>query len=380
MVEDARPIRVSYLEALRQKTPLMLDALSALVEAESPSREPVAIKACADVVADIGEKLLGTAPEFAQTEDRVHLHWKYPGERPIVLIGHFDTVWPLGTTARWPFSVNGDKANGPGTFDMKAGLVQGLFAVAELEDRTGIEIICNSDEEIGSVTSEPLIEEAARRASAALILEPSEKGALKIARKGVQGHDIEIVGRAAHAGLEPAKGINAVVELAHQILAIEDIARPEEGTTVTPTVASAGTASNTVPAAARVHIDVRALSLEELKRVQNELEAMACKIPGATLTVRSTRPRSPLPSSASTDLFGVAVGIGERLGMGRLNGVTVGGGSDGNLTAGVGTPTLDGLGAVGSGAHAEGEHVVVSAMAERAALVAELIQELRRRT
>ncbi len=354
----------------------MVDALQRIVEAESPTENLDAVLHAAREVAEVGKGLLGTGPEVIEVEGRTHLRWRF-GQPRVLILGHFDTVWPIGTVQRWPFSLDGDRATGPGIFDMKGGLIQGLFALSTLGDLEGVEILFNSDEETGSLTSQTLVEEAARRVRAALVLEPSANGALKVARKGIATFLMVVTGRAAHAGLEPERGINAFVELAGQIDAITRMCSLDAGTTVTPTLTQAGTAQNTVPAHAQTWIDVRARTNAELDRVQSELQGLTAKLEGADLTVERRHFRSPLERSASTKLFDLAVAHAEQLGLGKLQGVEVGGGSDGNLTAGVGCPTLDGLGAVGDGAHAEGEHIFVSKMAERAALVASLVDELR---
>lgn len=364
------------LHSLQEKTKAMLDSLELIVNNESPSKDLEAIRTCADELAKLGTSILGAEPERLGAEKR-HLRWRF-GDGPAVLIlGHFDTVWPRGTVDRWPFSSDGDKATGPGIFDMKAGLIQGLFALGSLGDLAGIEILFNSDEEIGSESSIGFIEESARRASAVLVLEPSEGGALKLARKGVASYVLSVEGRAAHSGLEPERGINAVVELAHQILEISRIGREEVGTTVTPTVASAGTTSNTVPAAARVAIDVRAKTVAELERVDKEMGDLSAKVEGSKLMLERKAPRLPFEREMSSGLFEKARDIAKDLGFPDLDGVEVGGGSDGNITAALGVPTLDGLGAVGKGAHAEGEHISISAMPQRAALVAALVERLR---
>lgn len=361
----------------------MVAALRTLVEAESPSSQPAALRACAAAVAALGEELLGAAPEWLEADGHPHLRWSW-GHAParVLLLCHLDTVWPLGTLEGWPFTVTGGVASGPGAFDMKAGLVQGLYALAALgaEGRDGVTVLVTSDEEIGSPTSRALIEQAARGVAAALVLEPSagEAGALKTVRKGVATYQVDVTGRAAHAGLEPERGVNALVELAHQTLALRRVADPAKGTTVTPTVASAGTTDNTVPAQALLRIDTRAATPEEQARVDRELHALRPVLAGARLTVRRETMRPPLPASASAELFGLAQRLAAELGIGPLEQATVGGGSDGNLTAGMGVPTLDGLGAVGGGAHAPGEHVRVAAMPQRAALVAALIEALRR--
>lgn len=369
--------RVTLLDSLRSRTEAMLTALDALVSIESPTADAAACDAAAKVAADLGQELLGEAPTWVAAAGRHHLHWSFAGARRVVLIGHLDTVWPMGTLARWPFDRVDDTATGPGIFDMKAGVIQCLYALSALDDLSGIDVLLTTDEEVGSPSSRPLVEDVARGAVAALVLEPSAGGALKTARKGVSLYELSVQGRAAHAGLEPEKGVNALVELSHQVLAARAISRPEVGTTVTPTVAAAGTTSNTVPASASMKIDSRAATVEEQKRVDRALHGLEPVEPGASIVMTGAPNRPPLPASASAALYERASRVAEALGLPPLRSIEVGGGSDGNFTAGVGTPTLDGLGAVGDGAHAEGEHVVISAMADRAALVAALVDDLR---
>ena len=370
------PARV---EALRGRLDEMVAALRTLVEAESPSADRDALAACARVAAKLGGSLLGAEPERVEVGDRTHLRWRLGGPTRVLLLCHYDTVWPLGTLETWPFSVAGGVATGPGAFDMKAGLVQGLFALASLDDREGVTMLVTADEEVGSTTSRELIEAEAAGATAALVLEPSAgpAGALKVARKGTSTYEVEVRGRAAHAGLEPEKGANALIELAHQVLALERLARPELGTTVTPTVASAGTTQNTVPAQARFRVDVRAFSTEEQERVDRDLKRLEPVVAGTSVVVHGDPNRPPLPEQASAELFALASKLASELGLAPLASAAVGGGSDGNITAGIGVRTLDGLGAVGGGAHALGEHVVLDGMPERAALVAALVDALR---
>jgi glutamate carboxypeptidase len=357
----------------------MVDLLAALVAAESPSSEPEAVAACARLVSEAASQLVGEKGEEVVVDGRTHLRWRFgSGPTRVALIGHVDTVWPLGTTARWPFAVSDGIATGPGAFDMKAGIVQLLHALVEVEERDGIAVLLTADEEIGSPTSRALIEDTARDAAAALILEPSAGAALKTARKGVSNYQVIARGRASHAGLEPEKGVNAAVELAHVVVGLAAMAKPDEGTTVTPTVVHGGTATNVVPAEAAVDVDVRAATPDEQARVDAAFRRLTPTIPGAELEVRGGPNRPPLPAASSLDLFRRARAAAERLGQPPLEGVEVGGGSDGNFTAAVGVPTLDGLGAVGGGAHAEGEHVVLAAMPDRVALLAELISDLLR--
>ncbi|MBV9293601.1 MAG: M20 family metallopeptidase [Frankiales bacterium] len=353
----------------------LLDDLAALVSVESPSRDLTAVARCADVVDDLAAQRIGRRAERVDVDGRLHLRWTF-GEPRVVLLGHLDTVWPLGTLDRWPFEIDGDRATGPGVFDMKAGLVQTFAALQSLDDCNGVAVLVTSDEEIGSTSSQQLIEDTCRNASAVLVLEPSADGALKIARKGVGMFRVEVTGRAAHAGLEPERGINATVEAAHQVLAIAGLGRAEVGTTVTPTLLSAGTTVNTVPASATIAVDVRAETVAEMARVETALQSRGPVLPGAAVKVVADSVRPPFERRHSAQLFDRAQRLAERLGLGSLDGVAVGGGSDGNLTAALGVPTLDGLGAVGGNAHAEGEWLSVSALPQRTALVAALVNDL----
>ena len=353
-----------------------LDALAALVEVESPSTDPAACERCADVLDELGSERLGARAERVAAGRSPALVWRFGGPTRVLLVGHLDTVWPLGTLAEMPFRVEGDRVTGPGVFDMKAGLVQVLRALASLDRLDGVTLLVTSDEEIGSPGSRSLIEAEARGAAAALVLEPSAGGAVKSARKGVSLYTLHVSGRAAHAGLEPERGVNALVELAHQIPRIAELGAPAAGTTVTPTVAAAGTTMNTVPESARVQVDVRASSAAEQERVDRAIRDLRPVLDGAGLRVEGGPNRPPLPEEASAALLSAAQRLAPSVGIADLRAVAVGGGSDGNFTAGVGTPTLDGLGAVGGGAHARDEWTDVSAMAPRAALVAALVREL----
>jgi glutamate carboxypeptidase len=299
----------------------------------------------------------------------------------VLLLAHLDTVWPAGTITRSPFRVSDGRAYGPGVFDMKAGLVQALFALAALLQtspvRPSIDLLVTADEEIGSPDGRALIEASAQGAAAVLVLEASQDGNLKVARKGVSNYVLHFAGRAAHAGLEPDKGVNALTAAAHAILELETIADRDRGTTVTPTLAAAGTSQNTVPATASVHLDVRAASASEQDRVDQALRHLR-PAAGASITVDGGPNRPPMEESAARELATLAQRAARRCSLPELGSARVGGGSDGNFTAALGVRTLDGLGAVGGGAHAEGEHVLVDTMPERAALLAALIVELER--
>ncbi|MFI8883980.1 M20 family metallopeptidase [Streptomyces sp. NPDC053813] len=362
--------------ALEAGLPSLLADIEDLVRTESPSGDPAAVADCARVAAGIGTRLTGAAPEWIDGSGRPALRWRFGSGDRVLLLGHFDTVWPVGSLATHPFEVAGGRLTGPGCFDMKAGVAQLFHALSVLDDLDGVSVLLTGDEEIGAPASRTLIEAEARRNRAVLVLEASEGGALKTARKGISGYELTVAGRAAHAGLEPHKGINTTTELAHQVLALSALTDPAAGTTVTPTVAASGTTRNTVPDAARLMVDVRVATAAEQDRVDRAVHGLRPVLDGASLTFSGGPDRPPLPTSASAGLFALARGLYAELGLGTLRGVAVGGGSDGNLTAGAGTPTLDGLGAVGGGAHADDEHVTVAELPRRAALVASLVASL----
>jgi glutamate carboxypeptidase len=308
-------------------------------------------------------------------DGRTHLRWRFGAGTPtVLLLGHHDTVWPRGARDRLPSGVADGVLRGPGCFDMKTGVVMAFHAVAALPDRAGISILITGDEELGSPSSRDLIESEARGCLAAFVLEASaEGGHLKTARKGVSLYRVHVEGRAAHAGLEPERGVNAAIEAAHLLLAVAGLGDPAKGTTVTPTLLAAGTTTNTVPAAAEFAVDVRAFSVTEQDRVDAALHALTPTLPGATLRIAGGPNRRPLEARMSADLFARAVAIGTDAGLTPFDGVAVGGGSDGNLTAAVGVPTLDGMGAVGGGAHADDEHVIVALIPERILLLERMV-------
>jgi glutamate carboxypeptidase len=306
-----------------------------------------------------------------------------PSSPQILVLGHIDTVYPLGTLRQMPFRVSKGKAFGPGTFDMKGGLMLALFAVDALREMGAwpekrLVFLWTSDEEIGSATSRAIIEREARKSDAVLVLEPSlgPQGKLKTARKGIGGAEIIVRGRAAHAGIEPEKGVNAVHELALQIQQLMQLNNPARGITVQATVVSGGTASNVVPAEARAQIDIRFEKLADAKKLDAAIHSLRPILNGAKIEVRGGINRPPLERTAGVHkLFHHAQEIMALMKL-KLDEASTGGGSDGNLTGALGIPTLDGLGAVGDGAHTPGEHVVVSKLPERAALLAWLLMTL----
>jgi glutamate carboxypeptidase len=360
------------------RLPEILDDTAELVTCESPSSDLAAVAASADVVARLGRRLLGAEPERVVLDGRAHLRWRTGSGQPrVLLLGHHDTVWPAGSLQAHPLSLSGGVLRGPGCFDMKTGLVMALHAVAALGVPDGLTILVTGDEELGSPSSRPLIEAEAAGCLAALVLEAAaEGGAIKTERKGTSQYHVRIGGKAAHAGLEPEKGVNATVELAHQVLAVSALADAGRGTTVTPTAAFAGTTMNTVPAAGELAVDVRMWDSDEQQRVDGAIRSLMPVITGAALEVDGGPNRPPLPAAASGALFERARLLAARLGLPPLGRAAVGGASDGNFTAGIGTPTLDGLGAVGGGAHADNEHVLIDQIPGRTALLAALTGEL----
>jgi glutamate carboxypeptidase len=373
---------VASLAGFDRLLPRMLTDLAELVTCESPSADQPALAGSARLVAGQGTRALGVEPELLVHAGCPHLRWRLgTGPRRVLVLGHHDTVWPLGTLADVPWSVEDGVVRGPGCFDMKAGLVQAFTALGELRaagaDLDGVTVLVTGDEEIGSPSSADLIRTEATGCDAVLVLEASaDGGALKTGRKGASMYEMVVTGRAAHAGLEPEKGVNTTVELAHQVLAIAALADPERGTSVTPTVLTSGATTNTVPAAGRLGVDVRALTAAEQQRVDDGIRALAPQVPGAVIEVRGGINRPPLEEAQSAGLFALAQAAADRLGLPRPAGVTVGGASDGNFTAGIGVPTLDGLGAVGGGAHALDEHLIAAELPRRAALLAALVESV----
>src|SRR5664279_508567 len=370
------------VSALASKLPALLADLEALVRCESPSADLSAVRQSADLIARIGGERLGAAADRIEVEGCSHLRWRFGTvANRIVILAHHDTVWPLGTLATHPWSIEGNVIRGPGTVDMKAGLVQAIHALAALIERrvplAGVCLLVTGDEEIGSPTSRALIEREAFGCEACFVLEGAgPRGSLKTGRKGTSLYRLEVTGRAAHAGAEPEKGVNSSVELAHLILAVSTLGDPALGTSVTPTVAGAGTTTNTVPAAAFLNVDVRARTAVEQQRVDLAVRAITPTLPGSVLTVLGDINRPPMEVSSGVELFERAVRLGRRDGLGEFTQSSVGGASDGNFTAGIGVPTLDGFGAIGGGAHADSEHVLVTSLVPRSALLVALIRDL----
>lgn len=358
----------------------LLGDIRELVECESPSSDDAALAASADRVAELGTRLLGVAPERLGDGGGHHLLWRFGRNGGVLLLGHHDTVWPIGS---WPevWTEQDGRVSGPGIFDMKTGIVLALHAVAALEDRDGVAILITSDEELGSPGSRDLIRAEARRAGSVLVLEAAaDGGALKTARRGISTYRITATGRAAHAGLEPERGINASVELAHQILEVERIGTGADGATVVPTLLAAGTTTNTVPALGTLSVDVRGDSAEVLDAVDRRLRSLTAVLPGAEVGVERLFAVPPLERASSAELYDLATRLSAELGLPTPTEIAVGGASDGNTAAAAGARVLDGLGAIGGNAHAPGEYLEIATLPARLALIAALVAALAGRT
>lgn len=362
------------VDGLAADTEDMVRDVLALCRIESPSGSPEAQHAVVDLADELGSTMLGRRPERIVERGRPALLWA-PEPGGVLLLGHLDTVWPIGTLSRWPQPLRTEHTlSAPGVFDMKAGVVQGWYAMRAVGAPPGCGMLLNTDEEIGSPDSHRLIEEVAAGLAAVLVLEPSADGALKTGRKGTSRYQVRVNGVAAHAGLDPHVGVNALLELADQVRSIAGLG--SGALTVTPTLASAGTTTNTVPADAIVHVDVRAPDVAAQRSVDASMRALAAHRSGASVQVSGGPDCPPMEPGQCAELLRLARRAAHSLGLGALTATTVGGASDGNTTAALGTPTLDGLGAVGGHAHAEGEYAVITETPRRAALVAGLISAL----
>jgi len=354
--------------------------LEALVAQESPSDDADRVSSLARWIRDrLSEG--GVTAETRPCVDRGDAVFASVGRRgagggPLIL-GHLDTVWPAGTLAGFPFRIDGDRATGPGVFDMKAGIAVAIEVLVELAARGdgAASLLLVPDEEVGSAASKSLTLELAKRHTSVLVLEPSLDGAAKIARKGNGMFRIRFRGRAAHAGLEPERGASALAELARCVLFLETLGRPAAGTTVSATVAQSGTRTNVIPEDGTLLADARVWSEGEADRVTLAIRGYAAADPRVEVSVEGSFDRPPLePTPASLALYERARELSEEMGF-PLESVRVGGASDGNFTAAAGVPTLDGLGPRGGGAHARGEFVSLSDLPVRAALLAALVAD-----
>lgn len=350
----------------------MLAALEALVRCESPSDDLGACRSVVTLASDIATRILGVPAQIKEIEGRPVFWWG--AESPdVVILAHLDTVWPVGSYQPiW--EIKGDVLRGPGTFDMKAGFIQALYALKGIEG--SVALIATTDEETGSHRSKALIKEVSSKAKAVLVLEASLEGKVKTGRKGTAMYQIAVHGLASHAGLEPEKGVNSTTEIAHIILKLSALENTEHGTTVVPTLLSSGNTTNTVPDLATLDIDARSFSQSELERVDREIRALVAENPNARIEVTGGLNRPPLQPSSTQALYERAEKVAAAIGMPALGSAEVGGASDGNFAAAAGAQVLDGLGAVGGGAHAPHEWVSISSMQPRSDFLHAFIKDL----
>jgi glutamate carboxypeptidase len=350
----------------------MLQDLKALVECESPTEDLAACNRVIELAGKISERVTGIKGDQIQERGRP-VFWLGSKSPKVALLAHLDTVWPIGSfTPLW--KIEGDLVKGPGCYDMKAGFIQALYAMKEL-DQNQVALIATTDEETGSATSRDLIERVSKGAKAVLVLESAIDGKVKVGRKGTSMYTITINGRAAHAGLEPEKGVNATVEISEIVRKLIALENPALGTSVVPTVLKSGTTTNTVPALATLDVDSRSFSLSEMERVKSAIYSLTTTNPEARIELSGGINRPPLEKSATEALYLKLESVAKKLGIGEIGSAVVGGASDGNF-AGIYTEVLDGLGAVGSGAHALTENISIKDLEQRTKLLVAFVKEI----
>jgi glutamate carboxypeptidase len=374
--------RLAYFNQRRDE---IVSTIRELVEIESPSDNKAAVDRIAEAVAQKfsqlgGEVGIHQAKDFG---NHLQIDFDFAGKstKPVLLLGHYDTVYPLGTLAAMPCRANGDKLTGPGVLDMKSGIALMLHALAALQQWHGglprpVTVLLVSDEEVGSDSSRVITESLAKKAAAVLVLEPSygPQGAVKTARKGVGEYVVKVTGKASHAGLDFQKGVNAILELARQIEKISSFTELKKGLTVNVGIVSGGSRTNVVPAEAAAQVDVRIARMKDAAGIDKKMRSLRPFNRKCKIEITGGIDRPPMERTAGVAaLYEQAKAIARDLGW-KLGEAAVGGGSDGNFTAGLGIPTLDGLGAVGDGAHAPHEHILISELPRRAALLAGLIE------
>jgi glutamate carboxypeptidase len=372
--------RLRYLES-RQDA--LLQTIGEFVEVESPSDNKVATDRMGTILA---EKFaaLGGRPHLHRAEEYGdNLQIDFPGagnRKPVLLLGHFDTVYPMGTLAAMPCRVDNGRLHGPGVLDMKAGIALMLSAIEALQTWEGqlprpVTVFLVTDEEVGSYSSRKITEHLARKSAGVLVLEPAAgRGAVKTARKGVGEYTLTVAGIASHAGLDPGKGHSAILELARQIAVISKLNDLKSGVSVNPGIIRGGTRTNVVAAEATAEIDVRIRSAQQAAGLDRKLRALKPFDKHCKLNMEGGINRLPMERNAGViALYKKAQAIAKQIDW-KLEEAAVGGGSDGNFTAALGIPTLDGLGAVGEGAHAIHEHIIISELPRRALLLAGLIE------
>jgi glutamate carboxypeptidase len=363
------------------------DWIRHLVAIESPSDDKRAVDRCVDAVVEMATELGGRVRRHRQRTFGDVLELRFGGsgkaERklaPVMLLGHLDTVWPLGTLRSMPFRVAKGRAWGPGVLDMKAGVAMGLTALSILREqearRRPVIFLLNSDEEVGSAVSRGITEKLALECTAVFVLEPAQglKGAYKTARKGVGGYRVRVTGVAAHAGVDFERGHSAIAELAWQLEKVRGFTELDRGLTVNAGVIRGGTRTNVIAAEAEAEIDVRIAQAKDAERIEKKFRSLRVRDRGCVLQVEGGMNRPPMERSRATvALFRRAATLAAQMGF-ELGEASTGGGSDGNFTAALGVPTLDGMGAVGEGAHASHESVLLESLIPRMALLAEMIR------
>jgi glutamate carboxypeptidase len=386
---DTLPIS-TYLRYFEERRDALVETIRQMAEMESPSFNKASVDLLGAWLATRFQKLGGVVRSDAQAWYGNHLQVDFPARpgagspkrKPILLLGHFDTVYELGTLTKMPCKIEKGRLYGPGVFDMKSGIALMLHAVEALQAVHGglprpVRVWLVTDEEVGSESSRAKTEKIAKQCEAVLVLEPAgPRGALKTSRKGVGNYTVRVTGQAAHAGLDPGAGQSATVELAHQISRIAAFGEPKRGLTVNVGVIRGGTRSNVIAAEAVAEVDVRIQKWGDAARIGRKFRALRPVNRKCKLEISGGVNRPPMERTAGTvALLSKAQAAAREIGW-MLEETAVGGGSDGNFTAALGIPTLDGLGGVGDGAHAEYEHVVIDELARRAALIAGLLASL----
>ncbi len=350
-----------------------ISAIQRLVECESPTEDLAACHSVVDLAVEIANEVL-SFPAEKIIENGRPVFWWGSKEPKILLLCHLDTVWPKGSF-KTTWQISGDIATGPGVFDMKAGFVQALYSLINLSNaQNKVALIATTDEETGSSTSKDLITRLAKASDAVLVFEASLDGKVKTGRKGTAMYQITVTGKASHAGLEPEKGINATTELAKLVMQISAFEDPKFGTTAVPTVMQSGTTTNTVPALAKLDIDVRSFTLAELNRIDKSIRGLKSEI--AVVEVSGGISRPPLEESSCRELYEKLEKVAKELGLNPIGSASVGGASDGNIAASTGAKVLDGLGAEGVGAHAPNESIKISTIEPKIKLTTAFINEL----
>ena len=376
----------AHLALCQQHEAEMLSLLRKMVEIESPSDDKAAVDRMGEFLAEAFERLGGQVTFYPQETAGNHLKAEFSGGgasgKPVLLLGHFDTVWPMGTLAKMPFRMEAGRAFGPGVYDMKAGIAMMIFALRGLKESGAahrpVTILLDTDEEVGSTTGRPIVEATAKDCEAVLVLEPSQgpQGHLKTSRKGVGDITIRVRGRASHSGVDFEKGRSAIVELARQLLEIVKFTDLVRGITVNPGVIQGGTRSNVIAAEAWAEVDLRIARAADATELEKKFAALKPFDPDCSIELSGGINRPPMERTEGTvRLFNLAREVGATMGW-KLEESSTGGGSDGNFTSALGVPTLDGLGALGEGAHAPHESVVIHELPQRTALLTTLIQSL----